>query len=124
MALPTLDYNWEAMYLEAGFKASEAVQNLIQTVRHDYIEAREHVHDEQSREAIKAAVTWDGANLLYKQYAFVVKPFTDVYWSISVLNNDRLIGFRIFCSDTNVGRNLMEDAVDVAAEYLIDHELV
>ena len=124
VALPTLDYNWEAMYLEAGFNASEAVQNLIQTVRHDYIEAREHMHDEQSREAIKAAVTWDGANLLYKQYTFVVKPFTDVYWSISVLNNDRLIGFRIFCSDTNVGRNLMEDAVDVAAEYLIDHELV
>lgn len=124
VALPTLNYNWEAAYLEAGFTASEAVQKLIQTVRHDYAEALEHMHDRQSRDAVKAGIRWDGASLLYKQYKFVVKPFTDVFWSISVLDNDQLVDFSIFCSDANVGSNLMEDAVSVAAEYLLDHKLV
>lgn len=124
VALPTLNYNWEAAYLEAGFSASEAVQKLIQTVRHDYIEAREHKHDEQACDAIKAGIRWDGAKLLYKQYAFVVKPFTDVYWSISILDSDKLIDFSIICSDANVGSDLMEDAKCVAAAWLFDHERV
>lgn len=124
VALPTLNYNWEAAYLEAGFKASEAVQKLIQTVRHDYAEALEHMHDKQSRDAVKAAIRWDGASLLYKHYSFVVRPFTDVFWSLSVLDKDQLVDFSIFCSDAGVGNDLMDDSKCIAAEWLLNHERV
>lgn len=124
VALPTFSYNWEAAYLEAGFTASEAVQKLIQTIRHDYAEALEHMHDKQTCDAIKAGIRWDGASLLYKQYSFVVKPFTDVYWSLSVLDNDQLVDFTIFCSDAGVGCDLMDDSKCMAAAWLADHEHV
>lgn len=124
VALPTLEYNWEAAYLEAGFSASEAVQKLIQTVRYYYAEALEHRHDKQSLDAVKEDIRWDGTNLLYKQYSFVVKPFTDVYWSLSVLDNDQLVSFSIFCSDANVGNDLMDDSKYIAAEWLLDNKRV